>query len=413
MFYEYQKHSGFFAVVAGGMEELLAEELNELGAKNVVAGYRGVTFKGDQRILYKVNYESRLATRILAPLFTFDCHSARYLQSTAKKIKWDDFLDTDDTFAITASVSDTAGFTNSLYAAQCLKDAICDWFRDKTGERPSVDIKNPDVRFNLHIRKNKAVISLDTSGEALHKRGYRKSSVFAPMQETLAAAIIRNTGWDGETPLWDFMCGSGTLLAEAHMKYCRIPSQYLRMLFGFFNLPDFDRKIWSEVQEESNGKIRPLPEGLIIGSDKDQDAIDSARENLACLPGSESIALKWRPFRSAANFENGTIVCNPPYGIRLGERDEAAMLYREIGDFLKKSCNGTAAYIYTGDKTLVKEFRLKPSKRFNLVNGNLDGVLVEIKSFKVKYFEFGVTPLPGEEPNESTETPEVAPESEL
>lgn len=389
MKFEYQKYGRFFAPVAGKMEEMCAEEFRELGAKNVHAGYRGVSFEGDQRTLYRINYESRLATRVVAPLQTFNCHSAQYLIDNAAKIPWDKFLSVDETFAITASVSDSHAFTNSLFAAQCLKDGVADYFNAKYNRRPSVDLKNPDLRLNLHIRKNRAVISIDTSGNALHKRGYRKNSVYAPMQETLAAAIVRVSGWSGETKLWDFMCGSGTLLAEAHMAYCRIPAQYLRKKFGFMSLPDFDETVWKDVKSKALAQMRPLPKGLIEGSDKSDSALEATRENLQQLPYSDAIDLKWRPFQSAGNFENGTIICNPPYGIRLGDRDETVVLYKEVGDFLKKQCNGTTAYIYTGDKTLARSFGLKPSNRVHLVNGQLEGILLEIKSFKVTFRKDG------------------------
>ncbi len=384
---EYQKYGRYFAPVAGKMEEMLGEELMELGATKVHIGYRGVSFFGDKKTLYRVNYQSRLATRVVAPIHTFKCKTADVLLNTTKQIDWEQFMNLDQTFAITASVSETPGFTNSLFAAQCMKDGIADFFNDKYDRRPSVDLKNPDLRLNLHIRENRAVISIDTSGNALHKRGYRKSSVFAPMQETLAAAIIKCSGWTGETKLWDFMCGSGTLITEALMAYCNIPAQYLRKKFGFENLPDFDQELWKEVRTEATQEMRPLPEGLIQGSDMSEDAVESARGNLDLLPYSEAIELKCTAFQDADNYENQTIVCNPPYGIRLGERDEAVELYKDVGDYLKQKCDGTTAYIYTGDPTLSKSFRLKPSKRFPLVNGQLQGVLLEIKSFKVKFFE--------------------------
>ena len=244
--YEYQS-KGFFAQVPGMMEELCEQELIELGATNTKAAYRGVYFDADKTTLYKINYTSRLLSRVLAPLKSFHCHNTNVLYKSASQIEWEDFLSIEKTFSISASVA-KSNINNSLFASQRLKDAIADYFRNKYDKRPSVNTVNPDVRFNLHIEKDEAVISLDASGESLHKRGYRLLAGEAPMQETLAAAIIRISEWDGENTLWDPMCGSGTILCEALMHYCRIPAQKLRKNFGFFNLPDFDAEVWNKLK---------------------------------------------------------------------------------------------------------------------------------------------------------------------
>src|SRR3990172_4287015 len=304
--YEY-KENGFFAQVTGKMENLCEEELIELGATETKTTYKGVYFKADISTLYKINYTSQLLSRVLAPLVTFPCHTTDILMKQAKKIHWEDFCSLEKTFAISASVSKSR-ITNSLYASQCLKDGIADYFRDKYGKRPNVEVTNPDVRFNLHIDKDMAVISLDTSGDSLHKRGYRLLAGEAPMQETLAAAIIRLSKWDGKNSLWDCMCGSGTILCEALMHYCRIPAQKLRKNFGFFYLPDFDLKIWEEVKEDCDKKIRPLPKGIIIGSDKSQRIIEVAKSNLSRLPFGDAVELSCHPFQHVKQFENGTMI---------------------------------------------------------------------------------------------------------
>ena len=220
---------------------------------------------------------------------------------TAEKIRWEEIFSVDKTFAISASAAKSQ-ITNSLYASQVLKDGIADYFRAKFGKRPNVETVNPDVRFNLHIEKDNAVISIDTSGESLHKRGYRLLAGEAPMQETLAAAIIRLSKWDGENPLWDCMCGSGTILCEALMSYSRIPAQKLRKNFGFSYLPDFDLKLWEKVKKEWDEKIRPLPKGILIGSDKSQRVIDVAKSNLSRLPFSENVRLSCHPFQHVNNL---------------------------------------------------------------------------------------------------------------
>ena len=378
--YDYKKN-GFFAQVTGKMESLCEQELIELGATETTTAYKGVYFKADLPTIYRINYTSRLLSRVLAPLVTFQCRSTDYLYQKAKKIKWEDFCSLNKTFAISASVS-LSRITNSLYASQCLKDAIADYFRNKYGKRPDVEVVNPDVRFNLHIEKDVATISLDTSGESLHKRGYRLLAGEAPMQETLAAAIIRISKWNGEVPLFDSMCGSGTILCEALMHYCKIPAQKLRKKFGFYNLPGFKESDWNKIKQECDGYIRPLPDNIISGSDKSQEAIKVARKNLSHLLYFDAVKLSIKSFQDVEAFENGTLITNPPYGMRLGETKEVQSLYKEFGDFLKTKCSGTSAFIYTGNPELRKFIGLKTTRRIPLDNGKLEGVLLQIDSYK-------------------------------
>ncbi|NLT51156.1 MAG: class I SAM-dependent RNA methyltransferase [Ignavibacteria bacterium] len=379
--FEYLEKKTYFAQVPGMMEELCEQELIELGAQNTKIAYRGIYFEADQITIYRINYTSRTISRILAPLKTFHCRNAEAIMKMASKIEWDKIFKVDQTFSINSSINKSA-FTNSLYASQVLKDGIADYFRAKYGKRPDVNTVTPNVRFNLFIEKDEAVLSLDTSGESLHKRGYRLAAGEAPMQETLAAAIIRLSKWDGEKPLLDCMCGSGTILCEALMHYCRIPAQYLRKNFGFFYLPDFDIKLWEKFKKEEDSKMRPLPKGIISGSDKVQAILKTVRENLSRLPFSETVALTAQPFQHIPKFENGVLVVNPPYGIRMGERAQVEDLYKELGDFLKTKCTGTSAFIYTGEPSLRKHIGLRTSRRIPLVNGKLEGVLLQIDSYE-------------------------------
>ena len=380
MMFEYQNNNVFFAQVTGLMEEICGKELIELGAQNIKPVYRGIYFEADSAAIYRINYTSRLITRVLAPLKTFSCHSTDALKKTAEKIPWEVLFSADKTFAISASVSKSK-INNSLYASLCLKDGIADYFRNKFGKRPNVEKQNPDIRFNLHIDKNIAVISLDTSGESLHKRGYRLLAGEAPMQETLAAALVRLSNWDGERPLLDCMCGSGTILCEALMSYCKIPAQKLRSKFGFFNMPEFNKDIWNEVRNNCDSQIRALPKGLINGSDINPEAIKVAKANLSHLPYSDSVELSCKPFQRINSFENGTIIVNPPYGIRLGKMEAVQTLYKELGDFIKLKCKGTSAFIFTGEPLLRKSIGLKTSKRIALTNGKLEGVLFLVESY--------------------------------
>ena len=379
--FEYQKDNRYFAQVTGMMEEICEQELIELGAINTKITYRGVYFEADTTTLYKINYTSRLLSRVLAPLITFYCDNQNVLIKSAENIPWEELFSVNKTFAISASVANSK-ITNSLYASLCLKDGIADYFRAKYGKRPDVDKGNPDIRFNLHIEKDRAVISLDTSGESLHKRGYRLLAGEAPMQETLAAAIIRISKWNGDKPLLDCMCGSGTITAEALMHYCRIPAQKLRRNFGFFNMPEFDKKAWEDLKEKYDKEIRPLSEGIIFGSDRSSEAIKVAQANLSRLPFYDSVNLSCTSFQQIKQFENGILITNPPYGIRLGKMTEVQELYKELGDFIKQKCTGTSAFIYTGEPTLRKYIGLKTTKRIPLANGKLEGVLLQIDSYE-------------------------------
>jgi putative N6-adenine-specific DNA methylase len=374
--FTYQKSERYFAQIAEGLEDLGRIELKELGAHDIKPGHRGFYFSADKASLYRINYCSRLLSRVLAPLLRFDCHSAKYLYKTACKIDWPSLIDLQNTFAVKANVSHS-NITHSQYASLCLKDAIVDVFRNKTGKRPNVETKTPDVLFNLHIQNNKATIYLDTSGTSLHRRGYRLQSVTAPMQEIVAAAIIRLSGWNGSKPLVDPMCGSGTLLCEAMMHYCRIPAGYLREKFGFESLPDFDTKIWASVRQETDSRIRELPPGLIRGSDKSGEAIKAARANSKSFSQGKNIELSVKPFQNISSLEKTVIVCNPPYGIRMDTDDKIKDFMKQIGDFLKQRCKGGEAYLYFGNRELIKSIGLKPAWKKILISGGLDGRLVK------------------------------------
>ena len=378
--FTYQKTQRYFAQTADGVTDLACQELAALGAEEIAPAFRGLYFNADHQALYRINLQSRLCTRVTAPLILFDCHSTQYLQQTAAKLPWHLLLNEEQTFAITATVVNSK-INHSQYAALCLKDVIVDYFRERTGQRPSIDRRNPDLWLDLHIDKNKATISLDTSGGSLHRRGYRLESVEAPMQETLAAAIIRLTEWDGERPLIDPMCGSGTLLGEALLSYCRIPPAFLRQRFGFMALPDFEPELWQAVKAAALAEGRPLPPGLIRGGDIEARAIASARSNLEALPGGEAVALSIRPFQAIEAIAQSTIVCNPPYGIRLKNQEGAAALLKEFGDFLKHRCTGSTAYLYLGKRELLKAVGLHPSWKKPLKSGGLDGVLAKYELY--------------------------------
>lgn len=378
--YTYQQQGRYFAQIAEGLEPLAKQELLDRGGRKIQPGFRGLYFQADRSALYRVTYQSRFIQKIIAPLQFLDCHSTKYLYRRAKAMDWTDFLSLDKTFAIVSNVSNSH-IRHSKYAALCLKDAIADFFTESMGKRPNVDTETPDVWLNLYINNNRAVIGLEISGGSLHKRGYRVVGHEAPIQETVGAAILELSQWDGQQPLYDPMCGSGTLLCEAVMRYCRIPAGYFRRQFGFQMLPDYDARIWKAVKEEADGGRRPLPEGLIAGSDISVKALEAATANLGQLPGGDNVKLKAIDFRDIKALEHTTIVSNPPYGMRLQKKEGMEPFCRSLGDFLKQRCKGSTAYLFFGNRQLIKHIGLRTTWKKPLSSGGLDGRLIKLEIF--------------------------------
>jgi putative N6-adenine-specific DNA methylase len=378
--YQYQQDCRYFAQVADGLKEAGAQEIAELGAGNIQPEFSGIRFKADKTTLYRINYLTRLLSRCLAPLVSYDCPDTDTLYRKAKQIKWEDFFAKNNTFAVSGSVSDSA-ISHSKYAALRLKDAIADHFKEKTGQRPDVSVRDPDILLNLHIRNDKAVISLDTSGGALHRRGYREKTVSAPMQETVAAAIIRFSEWDGVVPLYDPLCGSGTLLCEALMQYCQIPAGIFRQRFGFESLPDFDAPAWHLVKKNAEEQIRELPKKMLAGSDVSLEAVRAARTNLMGLHYGNRVTIERIDFKKLPDFKEHVIVTNPPYGIRMGADQNLDLFYKDLGDFLKQKCKGSTAFVYFGDRKFIKKIGLKATWKKPIKTGGLDGRLVKYEMY--------------------------------
>jgi len=374
--YAYQQSRRYFAQVADDIKDIAEAELLELGADEPSHSYRGIYFNADPESLYRINFHSRLFNRVLAPLKTFDCHSDNYLYQVAQKIHWEDFLKPDQTLAVFANVTDS-NINHSKYAALRLKDAIVDYFRDQKGERPCVDTRNPDLWLNVYIEKNQATISVDTSGGSLHRRGYRRESTQAPMSETLAASILRYTEWDGQTPLYDPFCGSGTLLCEAYLIATKTPSSFMRKKFGLERLPDFDFKLWTKVKKDAKNKIQTISSKLIKGSDIDSKVVAIAQKNSAIIDPTGKIKIIQKDIFDIDKLQDTTIVCNPPYGIRMKQKKDLSEFYINLGDFLKQRCTNSTAYIYFGEREYLKHIGLKTSKRWILSNGGLDGRLAK------------------------------------
>ncbi len=369
----YQQHQQFFGLISEGLIPWGAEELRAAGAERIEPGYRGIHFQATPAVLYHQLYTTRLFSRILAPLFSFDCHSSKYLYRRAAAIDWPALFTPEMTFAIDAVTSHSA-IRHSRYAALTLKDAIVDRFREDTGTRPSVSVRNPSIRFHLYIQQNRATISMDLAGSSLHRRGYRVASVEAPMTETIAAGLLAASDWDGQTPLVDPFCGSGTILCEAWMRACVIPAGYLRAYWGLTALPDFDKTLWRQVRERADGKIH-CSATTVRGSDIDPESIQATRTNLAQLPYGDRVKVDVKDARALMVPADTWIVTNPPYGVRFGQPETAQDTLKAFGDTLKQQCAGASAFIYYGAPALLKRLGLKPFQRIPIAHGGLEGML--------------------------------------
>lgn len=353
--------------------------MRALGAIAVTSTAGGVYFQADAATVYRVVYMTRLPSRILAPLRQFACPDAEALYRSAASIAWIGFFSPQESFAVLATVAGNPHIRHSQFAAQRVKDAVVDYFRRTTGQRPSVERQHAEAWIHLHLAGERATLSFDLAGGSLHRRGYRAAGTAAPLQETIAAAIIGFSGWQGERPLIDPMCGSGTLLCEALMHYCRMPAGLLRRRFGFEMLPDFNPAVWHAVRAAVRAGMRPLPEGLISGSDRDPHAVAAARANLQRLPGGAAVPLQVADMRELAPTRQALLVCNPPFGIRLDPEEDLRPLYRDLGEMLKRRCPDSTAFIFCGNRDLIGAIGLQPSAKIPIRSGGLDGRLVKFE----------------------------------
>ena len=358
------------AKTLAGLEEVLAEELTSLGANDIQIGRRMVSFSGDKMLLYKTNLHSRTALRILKPIYSFKAKNADEVYEEVKKYDWSQLLSEKETFAIDSVVYSSI-FTHSKFVAYRVKDAIVDSFQEKTGQRPSVRINNPDLLINVHISENQCNISLDSSGESLHKRGYRTDQTEAPLSEVLAAGMILKTGWRGESDFIDPMCGSGTLLIEAAMIAMNIPPGIYRKGFAFEKWKDFNQDLFDTIYNDDSGEREFHHK--IYGSDILAKAIDIATDNAKSAGVAKYIDFKVMSFEkyTKAPSSTGIIVMNPPYGERLRPRDLFG-IYEMIGERLKHVFPGYKAWILSYNKECFDKIGLKPSVKIPLVNGTLD-----------------------------------------
>ena len=367
-----------------GLEQLLADELYHLGADITHIGSRAVEFIGDHRLLYEVALWSRLSMRLLRPFAAFHAADEKGLYREVSRIDWQDFIGPGQTFAITPVVNRST-FEHSLFVAQLTKDAIVDQFRDRTGERPSVDTRTPDVRLHLRMTENDVILSLDAAGDSLHRRGYRQHTNEAPLNEVLAAGLVLLSGWDGKQPLIDPMCGSATILTEAGLISQRIaPGLFHQGKFGFENWYDFDPALWNQVREEAKAQRIEEPQAYLAGSDLDPKVIDMAAANITAAGLEDCVRLSVRDVKDAvapAKEGPGVVLTNPPYGERIGEEAEMTALYKTIGDALKTNFQGYDAFVFTGNLEAAKSIGLKAKRRTPLFNGPIDCRLLKYELY--------------------------------
>jgi len=369
----------FVAKTLYGLEKVLSEELISLGADNVQAVNRAVLFEGDRSLMYRVNYCSRTALSVLMTIADFRIHSKEDLYKHGLKLQWEKFLGPDDTFSITPVVNSQL-FGHTGYPGLILKDAIADYFRKKSGRRPSVDTASPDLLINLHISNDQVTISLDSSVIPLFKRGYREEQALAPMNEVLAAGILLISGWDASAPLIDPMCGSGTFPIEAALIACKIPPGKFRKFFGFQKWKDFDENLFEKIKLESNTGVRESPV-KISGSDISEEVLAYTRVNVGNAGLNESIFLERADFKDLKPDTGSVLFMNPPYGQRINpaEIDE---LYGMIGSTLKHSFHGSTAWLITSNKESLKYVGLKPKEKHILFNGALECILLKYEMYQ-------------------------------
>lgn len=362
----------FFATATKGLEDILAAELIALGTAQVAPGNGGASFSGTLADGYRACLWLRTANRVLQTVATFPCSSEEALYQGVHAVDWGKYLTPLMTLAVDANLRDSA-ITHSRFAALKTKDAIVDRIRAGYGQRPNVNPKDPDLRINLHLTRNHCTVSLDLAGIGLHRRGYRRDPTVAPLKETLAAGLVALTGWDLTAPFVDPMCGSGSLPIEAALIASNTAPGLLAPDFGFQRWRDFDAALWTELLEEAKQARRELPNNLILGSDRDRRAVDLARRNAQGAGVGSGIRWLSSDFaRLEPPTEHGTLICNPPYGERLGSEQELTAFYRMIGDTLKQRWKGWTAWVFTGNLPLAKHIGLKPSRRIVLFNGPIE-----------------------------------------
>lgn len=370
----------YFATTSRGLEEITAQELTRLGAKDVRPDFTGVHFKGDRELLYKANLWARTTFRILKPIARVKSYNGDELYRSVQKLDWSDYLTPRMTIAVTCTGKNEK-LNHTHFTALQIKNAIVDQQKSRKGKRSSVDTENPDLTINAHIDEKHCILSLDSSGSSLHRRGYRPAMGAAPMKETLAAAILEMSEWTPDLPFLDPMCGSGTLPIEAALKALNIAPGLYRD-FGFQNWLDYDDELWQSLIQDASDRQKSEIDVPIIGSDRNLNIIRQACAN-AESSGLEDYVKFARQEVSTieAPADRGVLICNPPYGVRLGNEKELGELYKMLGDIFKQRFKGWTAYILTGSMKLSKQVGLRTSKRIKLYNGAIPCTLLKYEMY--------------------------------
>ena len=363
-----------------GFEEILAKELQQLGAQEVEIGTRAVSFKGDKGFMYKANLSLRTALKILKPIYYFKAINDQNLYKGIHGIDWSKYIGENQTFVIDTTIH-SDNFKHSQFVSQKAKDAIVDQFREKTGQRPSIDKDFPDLRINIHIDRDQVSVALDTSGASLHHRGYRTATNIAPINEVLAAGMLLLSGWDGSSDFLDPMCGSGTLLAEAAMIACNIPANINRKEFAFEKWNDWDNDLFDQIIDALMKRTKEFHH-TIIGYDKAPSAVQKAKDNIRNANLDDYVSIIQGDFFESKKENIGPLhmVFNPPYGERLNI--ELERFYREIGDTLKNNYPNTNAWFITANLEALKFVGLRPSRKIKLFNGSLEARLVKYEMYE-------------------------------
>ena len=355
-----------------GLEQVLAQELTELGADEVQIQRRAVSFTGDKELLYRANFSLRTALRILVPIATFTAKDADAVYEQAKQVDWSEFMTVNTGFAIDATVySET--FRHSKYVTYRVKDAIADYWTEKEGKRPSVKLTDPDLQLNVHIAAEQVTISLDSSGESLHKRGYRVATTEAPINEVLAAGLLKIAGWNGQTDFYDPMCGSGTFLIEAALIAQNIAPGVFRKGFAFEKWADFDKDLFEQIYNDDSQE-RAFTHH-IYGSDASFYAVQQTLKNVREAGMQRFIdvhQIRIQELKGLSGDSGPLVIMNPPYGERLAQDKDVMRLYGDIGSTLKHRFAGATAWIISSNEDALKCIGLKPSRRIHLMNGELD-----------------------------------------
>ncbi len=354
-----------------GFEDLLVNELTELGASNITKATRAVLFDGNMELMYKVNLWSRVALRVLKPIGSFPAGDEEQLYEGIKRIEWNKYMEPDETLAVDAVVNKSK-LTHSLYVAQKTKDGIVDQFRNRMGQRPNVDLRKPTLRVHVHLSEDVASISLDSSGESLHKRGYRQQQGDAPLNETLAAGMVLLSNWDKASPLIDLMCGSGTILIEAGLAARNIAPGIFRTEFGFERWKDYDEELWNQLRADAIAAQIPSLPFRIVGIERDHQVIEAARENIRVAGLEKDIDLHCMSFQGfTPEVLPSVIISNPPHGLRITTEDLFQM-YTDLGAAFKKKFPGVTAWVLTANKEASHKIGLHPSRKIPLFNGAIE-----------------------------------------